>query len=84
MKYNFQSMHENLISSDLKNKLNFIILKVSETALNNKKNEIKNENNNQMDNFMESIIQQILDILEDKISEKLENLWNEYKKKKKF
>ena len=43
MKYNFQSIHENLISSDLKNKLNFIILKVSETALNNKKNEIKNE-----------------------------------------
>ena len=37
-----------------------------------------------MDNFMESIIQQILDILEDKISEKLENLQNEYKKKKKI
>ena len=82
MKYEFQSKDTKLISSELKNKLNFIALKVSETALNNKKNEIKDEIYNQLENFMESIIEQILAFLEDKISEKMENLWNEYKKKK--
>ena len=78
-KYSKYECNNKEISEDLEKRIDFLALKVSSLALENKKKEIKDEIYERMETFVQSIIERILDIIEDKISEKFEQLWNKYK-----
>ena len=81
-KYSNFEFKDREISKELEKNLCFILLKISENTLNDKKKEIKDEIYSQLENFMQSLIEKILDILENKINEKLENFLNKIKEKK--
>ena len=78
-KYNYIKRE---ISDDLEKKIDFLALKVSKLALENKKKEIKDEIYERLETFTQSLVERILDLIEDKISEKFQQLWDKYKKKK--
>ena len=73
-----------IISEELSKKIDFMAIKVSKLAVDNKKNELKEQIYERMEDFMQSLIERILDILEDKVSEQFEKLWNKYQTKKKL
>ena len=79
LKYNYTKRE---ISDDLEKKIDFLALKVSKLALENKKKEIKDEIYEKLETFTQSLVERILDLIEDKISEKFQQLWDKYKKKK--
>ena len=75
-KYSKIEFKDRKISKELKIKLCFILLKINENTLNDKKKEIKDEIYSQLENFMQSLIERILDILENKINEKIDEKKN--------
>ncbi len=82
-KYSKIEFNNRKISKELEKNLCFILLKISENTLNDKKKEIKDEIYSQLENFMQSLIERILDILENKINEKNEKFLNKIDEKKK-
>ena len=70
------------ISEELAKKIDFMAIKVSKLAVDNKKKEIKDGIYERMEEFMQSLIERILDIIEDKVSEQFEKLWKKYQEKK--
>ena len=75
-KYSKIEFNNRKISKELEKNLCFILLKISENTLNDKKKEIKDEIYSQLENFMQSLIERILDILENKINEKIDEKKN--------